>query len=105
MAGKIAIIKTGGKQYKVSAGQQLEVEKLDVNEGDSVKFDTLLVSGEDGNDLEVGNPSLGEKVEAKVIEQGRSEKKEFAKFKNKTRYLKKMGHKQPYTKVDIQKIA
>lgn len=105
MADKLAVIKTGGKQYKVKPGQELKVEKLDVQEGGDVKFDTLLVANEDGTALEVGSPSLGEKVEGKVLEHGKSDKKSVVKFKNKTRYLRNKGHRQAYTKVNIEKIS
>jgi len=100
---KIAVIKTGGKQYKVSAGQILKIEKLEVEDGKSVKFDTLLIA--DGEKLEIGKPTLGEKVEAKVLETGKSKKIAVVKFKNKTRYTRNVGHRQPFTKVEISKIA
>lgn len=100
----IAVIKTGGKQYKVSEGQTLKIEKLDKKEGEKVKFDTLLIAGEDGENLDVGKPSLGEKTEAKVVEHGKGEKIHFAKFKNKIRQRKRVGHRQNYTKVEISSI-
>ncbi len=105
MADKIAIIKTGGKQYKVKEGDTVKVEKLDLEVGNEVKFETLLVSGVDGKDLDLGKPSLGEKVFGKIAEQGRDKKINVTKYKNKTRYLRNKGHRQSFTKVLIEKIA
>lgn len=104
MSDKIAVIKTGGKQYKVKEGQTIKVEKLDQKEGGKVKFDTLLIATTDGKEFNLGKPSLGEKVEAKVIEQSKSDKVTVVKYKNKTRYLRTKGHKQLYTKVEISAI-
>jgi len=100
---KIAIIKTGGKQYKVAEGQDLKIEKLEKNQGDKIKFETLLIADE--KDLQIGKPSLGEQVEAEVIEQGRAKKIMVVKFKNKTRYTRNNGHRQPFTKVKILGIS
>jgi large subunit ribosomal protein L21 len=100
---KIAVIKTGGKQYKVTDGQLLNIEKLEKKQGDKVKFETLLVADEKG--LNIGKPSLGEKVEGEVIEQGRHDKISVVKFKSKTRYTRNRGHRQPFTKVKITSIA
>jgi large subunit ribosomal protein L21 len=100
---KIAVIKTGGKQYKVTDGQELKIEKLDKNQGDKVKFETLLVADE--KDLQIGKPSLGEQVEGEIIEQGRADKVSVVKFKNKTRYTRNVGHRQPFTKVKITSIS
>lgn len=99
-----AVIKTGGKQYKVRQGDTLTVEKLE-HETDSIVFDqVLLVAGE--KDAKVGKPLVpGAKVEAKVIEDGRGEKKMVFRYKAKTRRRKKKGHRQPYTKVKITKIV
>lgn len=101
---KVAVIKTGGKQYKVIAGQILKIEKILAEANDKVKFDTLLISSADGSDLKLGKPTLGELVEGKVVEQGRAEKVSVIKYKRKTRYKKNVGHRQPYTKVQIEKI-
>ncbi|AZR73277.1 50S ribosomal protein L21 [Anoxybacter fermentans] len=99
-----AIIQTGGKQYRVEEGQIIKVEKLDVEEGSNVEFnDVLMVSTDD--DLKVGKPLVeGAKVIGKVIEQGKDKKIIVFKYKPKKRYRKKMGHRQPYTKVLIEKI-
>lgn len=100
---KIAVIKTGGKQYKVAEGQLLNIEKLEKKAGDQVKFETLLVADE--KDFNIGAPSLGENVEGEVVEQGRADKISVVKFKNKTRYTRNVGHRQPFTKVKITSIA
>ncbi|MCK4553709.1 50S ribosomal protein L21 [Candidatus Parcubacteria bacterium] len=108
---KIAIIKTGGKQYKVKKGQNIKIEKLiakdglPVQAGVKVKFDTLLTASTDGKEINLGKPSLGEKVEAKIIEQGRAKKITVVKYKNKIRYKRTLGHKQPFTQVEITGIA
>ncbi|MBI2065040.1 MAG: 50S ribosomal protein L21 [Candidatus Yanofskybacteria bacterium] len=99
-----AIIKTGGKQYKVSEGDVLSVEKLE-HETDKVTFDQVLLLASD-KDTKVGKPLvLGAKVEAKVVEDGKGKKKMVFKYKSKTRQRKKKGHRQPYTKVQITKIS
>jgi len=102
---KIAVIKTGGKQYKVKPGQVLKIEKLDAEAGKQVKFETLLIATADGKEMNLGKPALGEKVEGKILEQGRAKKIAVVKYKNKTRYQKNVGHRQPFTKIEIMKIA
>lgn len=102
---KLAVIKTGGKQYKVLEKQTLKVERLKVETGQKVKFDTLLIADSGGKSLELGKPSLGEKVEAKVLEHGKGKKVSVIKYKRKTRYRRNVGHRQPFTKVEIVKIA
>ena len=102
---KIAVIKTGGKQYKVKEGQTLKVEKIDKKEGDKIKFETLMVASTDGKDLDLGKPSLGEKVEGKIVEQGRDKKISVIKYKSKTRYKRNLGHRQSFSKIEISKIA
>ena len=99
---KIAVIKTGGKQYKVSQGQNLKIEKIDAAVGASLKFPTLMVADEAS--VKLGQPVLGELVEGKIIEQGRHDKISVIKFKNKVRYKRNVGHHQPYTKVEITKV-
>lgn len=98
----IAVIKTGGKQYKVSQGQTLNVEKLNVKVGGALGLETLLVSDKE---TLVGRPSLGERVQAKVLEHGKAKKVSVVKFKNKTHYKKNVGHRQPFTKIQIESIA
>jgi len=100
---KIAVIKTGGKQYRVSVGDTVKVEKLEVENGKNVKLDTLLIA--DGANLELGQPSLGEKVEAEVIETAKGKKVTVVKYKNKTRYKKTVGHRQQFTALKIVSIA
>ncbi|MFH0840708.1 MAG: 50S ribosomal protein L21 [bacterium] len=102
---KIAVIKTGGKQYKVKEGQILRIEKIKVEPGKNAKFDTLLVADATTGDAQLGTPSLGEKVEAKVIEHDKADKVKVVKYKNKTRYKRNIGHRQPYTKIEVSKIA
>ena len=101
---KIAVIKTGGKQYKVTEGQTITVEKIDKKEGDKIQFETLLTSSADGKDANIGTPSLGELVEGKITEQGRGKKIRVVKYKNKTRYLRNKGHRQAFTKLEISSI-
>lgn len=95
-----AVIKTGGKQYRVSEGDVLRVEKLDVD-GESVVFDqVLLISGEQGTD--VGAPLVdGASVEAKVLSQGRGRKVEIIKFRRRKHYMRRAGHRQSFTEVKI----
>jgi len=100
---KIAVIRTGGKQYKVQEGDTVKVEKLDAENGKNVKLDTLLIA--DGDKLELGQPSLGEKVEAEVINTAKDKKVTVVKYKNKTRYKKTVGHRQKLTAIKILKIA
>ena len=99
-----AIVKTGGKQYKVAQGDVLFVEKLEANEGDVVTLDQVLaVAGENG--LTVGSPVVeGATVTAKVVAQGKAKKVIVYKYKAKKDYRRKQGHRQPYTKLVIEKI-
>ena len=97
-----AIIATGGKQYKVSEGDMLKVEKLDVEAGSTVTFDQV-VAVSDGS-LKVGEDVANATVTATVVEQGRGKKVIVYKYKRKTGYHKKNGHRQAYTKVKIDKI-
>ena len=97
-----AVIKTGGKQYKVAEGDVLRVEKLESKDGNVVFEDVLLVVN---GEVKLGKPIVsGAKVSAKVLEEGKGEKKMVFKFKSKTRQHKKKGHRQPFTKVQILKI-
>lgn len=99
-----AVIETGGKQYKVSAGDKIKVEKLNAESG-SVSFDKVLLKS-NGEKVEIGVPYVsGVRVEAKVLKSGRSRKKIVFKYKSKTRERKKKGHRQPYTEVEIVKIS
>ena len=99
-----AIIKTGGKQYMVNEGDELMVEKLDVESGAKVVFEEVLAVGNNG-ELQVGSPVVaGAKVEATVVGNGKSKKVIVFKYKPKKDYRKKQGHRQPFTKVKIEKI-
>lgn len=99
-----AIIKTGGKQYKVAEGETLLVEKLDVAEGESVVFDQVLTCV-NGTDVKIGQPLVqGASVKAKVVEHGKGEKIFVFKYKAKSNYRRRQGHRQPFTKVEIEKI-
>ncbi|MCR5684304.1 MAG: 50S ribosomal protein L21 [Lachnospiraceae bacterium] len=98
-----AVIATGGKQYKVSEGDVIKVEKLGIAAGETVTFDQVLVVN-DGS-LKVGNPTVnGATVSASVVEEGKFRKVIVYRYKNKTGYHKKNGHRQAFTKVKIDKI-
>ena len=98
-----AIIETGGKQMKVEEGQAIYIEKLDVEAGETVTFDKVLFVG--GENVKVGSPVVaGATVKAKVEKQGRQKKIIVFKYKAKKNNRKKQGHRQPYTKVVIEKI-
>lgn len=99
-----AIIKTGGKQYKVAEGDSVFVEKLDAEEGSSVTFDEVILVA-NGDDVKVGTPLVdGAKVTAKVEKQGKEKKVVTFKYKPKKHSHSKYGHRQPYTKVIIESI-
>ena len=99
-----SVIETGGKQYKVSEGDVIYVEKLDVEAGADVAFDKVLLIGE-GSDVKVGAPVVdGVSVNGKVIKNDKAKKVVVYKYKPKKGYHKKQGHRQPYTKVEITKI-
>lgn len=98
-----AIIRTGGKQYKVEAGDVITVEKLDQEVGATVSFDVLMLC--DGEDVKVGQPTVsGASCKAEVLEHGKAKKVIVFKYKPKKNYRKKQGHRQPYTKVKITEV-
>ena len=100
-----AVIETGGKQYKVTEGDVVFVEKLTADEGAEVVFDKVLVAGE-GADIKVGTPYLdGLTVEGKAVETGKGDKVIIFKYKAKKDYRKKQGHRQPYTKLLIKQVS
>jgi large subunit ribosomal protein L21 len=100
-----AIIKTGGKQYKVSEGDTVFVEKLNAEEGASVTFDEVLTVV-DGDNVKIGTPLVsGATVTAKVEKNGKDKKIRVFKYKAKSNYRRRMGHRQPFTKVVIEKIS
>ncbi|MDP2838210.1 MAG: 50S ribosomal protein L21 [Candidatus Moranbacteria bacterium] len=100
----LAIIRTGGKQYKVSVGNKVKIEKLEAEIDSIVKFEVLFV-GDDAV-AHVGTPVLEKAVvEGKVVDQDRHDKVKGIKHKAKKRYLVRFGHRQPYTEVEITKIS
>ena len=101
-----AVIKTGGKQYLVREGQEFKVEKLELEAGATFELDALLITDEEGTKVSVGTPTVsGAKVTVKVIEEGRAKKVPVIKYKPKSRYRRNVGHRQPFTKIKIEKIA
>jgi len=100
----IAVIKTGGKQYLVQPGDKIKVEKLDKKEGEEFSFsDVLLV--EKNRKIEIGNPLVKDaKVEARVLSHGKGDKIIIYKYKPKKRESRKIGHRQPYTEIEITGI-
>ena len=100
-----AVIKTGGKQYKVQEGDTIRVEKLDGSEGDNIKLDTVLMLT-DGDKVTVGTPLVdGASVSATVKAQGRGKKIRIIKFKRRKNYRKQAGHRQAYTALSITGIS
>jgi len=109
-AGEFAVIETGGKQYQVKAGDVIKVEKLSgsegksLNIGDKVTFNHVLLV-DNGKDTTIGNPYIeGAKVEASLQESGKDKKVLVVKYKQKSRYLKRNGHRQPFMRVKIEGI-
>jgi large subunit ribosomal protein L21 len=100
----LAIIQTGGKQYIVAPNDKLQVEKIEGNVGDVVKLDQVLLSA-NGDDINMGQPFVaGAVVEAKILKQGRDKKILVFKYKAKSKYRRKQGHRQHYTELEIVKI-
>lgn len=98
-----AIVQTGGKQYKVSEGDVISVEKIERNVGETIKLDVLMLA--DGETVKAGNPVLAEaQCEAEVVEHGKGDKIIVFKYKAKKNERKKQGHRQPYTKLLIKAI-
>jgi len=106
---EFAVIQTGGKQYKVSKGSVLSIEKLkttgtDYKKGDKVSFDKVLLV-DDGQDTTIGTPYIkGAKVDAEIMEIGRARKILVVKYKQKSRYLRRNGHRQPFFRIKISLI-
>jgi large subunit ribosomal protein L21 len=99
-----AVITTGGKQYRVTEGQTLKIEKLVADAGSTVNFPVLMIT--DGDQVKIGVPLLKEgTVEASVIGEGRADKVEIVKFRRRKHHRKQMGHRQYYTEVKITKIS
>jgi large subunit ribosomal protein L21 len=99
-----AIIKSGGKQHVVEEGKWFLTEKIDQEEGTAVEFDALLISDDEGKETKVGTPVAG-KVTGKIMENGRGKKIAIVKYRAKSNYRRNVGHRQPFTKVMIEKIA
>ena len=100
-----AVIKTGGKQYRVEEGDVLRIEKLEIGTGEPVEFDQVLLVA-DGDKVTVGQPLVdGAKVTAEVVEQGRHKKIRIVKFRRRKHYRKQQGHRQWFTEVKITGIS
>jgi large subunit ribosomal protein L21 len=100
-----AVIRTGGKQYRVKEGDQLNLERLPGEAGETITFEDVLAKGE-GADLQVGTPTIaGAKVSAEIVRQARAKKIIVFKFKRRKNYMRKKGHRQYYTRVKITGIA
>ena len=99
-----AVLVTGGKQYRVMKGETLRVEKLEVEEGNEIKFDNVLMLG-DGDGIKLGNDIKGATVTAKVVGHGRADKVRIVKFRRRKHHRKQMGHRQHYTEIEITGIA
>lgn len=102
-----AVILSGGKQYRVSEGDTIKIEKLETSEGATVEFDkVLLIADEDGANFQIGTPYLEDKkVSAEVLQQGRGDKVKIVKFRRRKHHMKQAGHRQDFTKVKITKIS
>lgn len=99
-----AIIETGGKQYRVTEGDVVSIEKLEANVGDNVQFNRVLTVVKEG-DVVIGKPVIdGAVVKATVLENGKGKKVMVFKYKAKSNYRRRQGHRQPFTKVRIEKI-
>ncbi|MDX1696785.1 MAG: 50S ribosomal protein L21 [Thiohalobacterales bacterium] len=100
-----AVIKTGGKQYRVSEGDTLRIETIDARPGDAIEFDQVLMVGE-GESVKIGTPVVeGGKVTATIKSHGRGDKVEIIKFRRRKHHMKRMGHRQNYTEVEITGIS
>ena len=100
----LAVIKSGGKQYLVSPGEKIKIEKLEIEEKDDVVFEEVLLLQE-GKKIEIGEPFVkGARVVGKLLKQGKGKKVIVFKYKAKKRYKVKKGHRQPFTEVEITKI-
>ena len=99
-----AVLVTGGKQYRVMKGETLRVEKLDVEAGNEITFDNILLLG-DGEGVKLGDASKGASVTATVKSQGRADKVRIIKFRRRKHHKKQMGHRQYYTEIEITGIA
>ena len=100
-----AVIKSGGKQYRVQEGQTLKLEKIEVATGETIEFDEVLLVA-DGDDVNIGAPFIsGAKVSAEIVSHGRGDKVKIVKFKRRKHHQKQMGHRQAYTEIEITGIS
>jgi len=100
----LAVIKTGGKQYLVQPGDKIKIEKLDQKEGEEIVFSDVLLVEKDKK-VEIGTPLVkNAEVSAKILSQGKADKVVIFKYKAKKRYSRKIGHRQPYTEIEITGI-
>lgn len=100
-----AVIESGGKQYKVSEGTVLKVEKLEAAAGDRLVIDKVLMVNDENGNVKVGNPLVNNaRVEVEVMEQGRNKKVVVFKYKRRKNYRKKQGHRQPFTRIKVLTI-
>ncbi len=105
--GEFAVIETGGKQYKVMVGDVFKVEKLgdEMKEGEKISFDKVLLVDDGSGATTIGDPYIkGAKVEAKFVKNGKGKKVIVIKYKQKSRYFKKRGHRQPFSEIEITSI-
>lgn len=101
---ELAVIKTGGKQYKVAPGQKIKIEKLEGKEGDKITLDEVLLMADD-KEAKIGQPKVeGAKVTGKILKQDRAKKVTIFKYKPKKRYQVKRGHRQPFSLIEIESI-
>ena len=99
-----AVFKTGGKQYRASAGDIIQVEKIEAEKGATVELDQVLMVGE-GEDVKIGSPFIeGGKITALVMDHGRADKVKIIKFKRRKHHMKRMGHRQYFTQLEITGI-
>jgi len=99
-----AVFKTGGKQYRAATGDTIKVEKIDAEKGATVELDQVLMVGE-GEDVKIGSPYLdGGKVMARVVDHGRADKVKIIKFRRRKHHMKRMGHRQYFTQLEITGI-
>ena len=99
-----AVLVTGGKQYRVMQGETLRVEKLEAEAGSEIKFDNILMLG-DSDGIQVGDALKGASVTAKVVGHGRADKVRIIKFRRRKHHMKRQGHRQHYTEIEITGIA
>lgn len=100
-----AVIQTGGKQYRVTEGSKLKIEKIEAETDSNIDFDKVLMVGE-GEDVKIGQPYVsGAKVTAKVLNQGRGKKIRIVKFKRRKHYMRTLGHRQWLTEVEVTGIS